>query len=124
MLAQTPTASATASPMIRSTLSSVVVATAHLGYAQARCKCGRHEYIKDLECRAYQTKFSVRYGTAAYRLKTASHRVGEVLTVLVEALSVGAAVRVFGHGESSERGSRAPACTPPRCMSDFSTTEG
>jgi IS1 family transposase len=35
--------------------------------------------------------------TPLYRLKTASHRVAEVLTALAEGLSVAAAVRVFGH---------------------------
>jgi transposase-like protein len=35
--------------------------------------------------------------TPLYRLKTASQRVGEVLTALAEGLSVAAAVRVFGH---------------------------
>src|SRR5262249_22086702 len=35
--------------------------------------------------------------TPLYRLKTASHRVAEVLTALAEGLSVGAAVRVFPH---------------------------
>jgi len=60
---------------------------------------GRQEYIRDLKCQACQTKFSVRYGTVLYRLKTPSRRVGEVLCALAEGLSVGAAVRVFGHGE-------------------------
>jgi len=35
--------------------------------------------------------------TPLYRLKTASHRLAEVLTALAEGLSVSAAVRVFGH---------------------------
>jgi transposase-like protein len=64
---------------------------------------GRQEYIQDLKCQACQTKFSVRYGTALYRLKTPSRRVGEVLSALAEGLSVGAAVRVFGHGEFTIR---------------------
>ena len=42
---------------------------------------GRQEYIRDLKCQACQTKFSVRYGTVLYRLKTPSRRVGEVLAV-------------------------------------------
>ena len=49
------------------------------------------------------TKFSVRYGTVLYRLRTPSRRVGEVLSALAEGLSVGAAVRVFGHGEFTIR---------------------
>ena len=64
---------------------------------------GRHEYIRDLKCQACGTKFSVRYGTVLYRLKTPAHRVGEVLSALAEGLSVGAAVRVFGHGEFTIR---------------------
>jgi len=35
--------------------------------------------------------------TPLYRLKTASHRVAEVLTALAEGLSIAAATRVFGH---------------------------
>jgi len=64
---------------------------------------GRREYIRDLKCQACQTKFSVRYGTVLYRLKTPARRVGEVLSALAEGLSVGAAVRVFGHGEFTIR---------------------
>jgi IS1 family transposase/transposase-like protein len=64
---------------------------------------GCHEYIRDLKCQACQTKFSVRYGTVLYRLKTPARRVGEVLSALAEGLSVGAAVRVFGHGEFTIR---------------------
>ncbi len=64
---------------------------------------GRQEYIRDLKCQACRTKFSVRYGTALYRLKTPSRRVGEVLSALAEGLSIGAAVRVFGHGEFTIR---------------------
>jgi hypothetical protein len=64
---------------------------------------GRQEYIRDLKCQSCRTKFSVRYGTALYRLKTPARRVGEVLSALAEGLSVGAAVRVFGHGEFTIR---------------------
>jgi hypothetical protein len=35
--------------------------------------------------------------TPLYRLKTASHRVAELLTALAEGLSIAAATRVFGH---------------------------
>jgi len=68
--------------------------------------CGGHgsqEYIQDLKCQACGTKFSVRYGTVLYRLKTPARRVGEVLSAVAEGLSVGAAVRVFGHGEFTIR---------------------
>ena len=64
---------------------------------------GRQEYIRDLKCQACLTKCSARYGTVLYRLKTPSRRVGEVLSALAEGLSVGAAVRVFGHGEFTIR---------------------
>ncbi len=64
---------------------------------------GRQEYIQDLKCQACGTKFSVRYGTVLYRLKTPSRRVGEVLSALAEGLNVGAAVRVFGRGEFTIR---------------------
>jgi hypothetical protein len=64
---------------------------------------GSHEYLRDLKCQACQTKFSVRYGTVLYRLKTPARRVGEVLSALAEGLSVGAAVRVFGHSEFTIR---------------------
>ncbi len=64
---------------------------------------GRQEYIQDLKCQACGTKFSIRYGTVLYRLKTPSQRVGEVLSALAEGLSVGAAVQVFGHGEFTIR---------------------
>jgi IS1 family transposase len=68
--------------------------------------CGGHgcqEYIRDLKCQACHTQFSVRYGTVLYRLKTPARRVGEVLSARAEGLSVGAAVRVFGHGELTIR---------------------
>ncbi len=84
---------------------------------------GRQAYIQDLKCQACQTKFSVRCGTVLYRLKTPSRRVGEVLSALAEGLSVGAAVRVFGHGEFPIRtrfASHALGCTPLRCTSDSS----
>jgi hypothetical protein len=93
---------------------------------------GRQEYIQDLKCQACRTtpalaggarEFSVRYGTALYRLKTPSRRVGEVLSALAEGLSVGAAVRVFGHSEFTIRtrfASRAPDCTQPHGTGGYS----
>jgi IS1 family transposase len=44
---------------------------------------------------------SARWGTALYQLKTPPARIGEVLSALAEGLSVGAAVRIFGHGETT-----------------------
>src|SRR5262249_61567498 len=58
---------------------------------------GQHERRETLRCQACGTTFSTRRNTPLYRLKTASHRVAEVLTALAEGLSVAAAVRVFGH---------------------------
>ena len=65
---------------------------------------GAHEHIPDLCCQACGTKFTARHGTALYRLKTPSTRVGEVLSALAEGLDVGAAVRVFGHREATITG--------------------
>jgi IS1 family transposase len=62
---------------------------------------GQRERIPDLCCQACGTKFSVRHGTALYRLKTPSTRVGEVLSALAEGLDVAAAVRVFGYREAT-----------------------
>ena len=58
---------------------------------------GRHEPIQTLRCQACHNTFSTRRDTPLYRLKTASSRIAEVLTVLAEGLSISAVVRVFGH---------------------------
>ena len=58
---------------------------------------GRCERIQTLRCQACKTTFSTRRDTPLYRLKTASWRVGEVLSALAEGLDSAAAVRVFGH---------------------------
>jgi IS1 family transposase len=58
---------------------------------------GRGERIQTLRCQACGSTFSTRRATPLYRLKTASHRVAEVLSALAEGLSVAAATRVFGH---------------------------
>jgi IS1 family transposase len=58
---------------------------------------GKHERIQTFRCQACTTTFCARRDTPLYCLKTASQRVGEVLTALAEGLSVSAAVRVFGH---------------------------
>jgi hypothetical protein len=57
----------------------------------------RCERIQTLRCQACGATFSARRDTPLYQLKTASQRVGEVLTALAEGLSVAAAVRAFGH---------------------------
>ena len=58
---------------------------------------GKTERIQTFRCQACGATFSARRDTPLYRLKTASYRVGEVLTALAEGLDVAAAVRVFGH---------------------------
>jgi IS1 family transposase len=58
---------------------------------------GTDERIQTFRCQACKTTFTARRDTPLYRLKTASQRVGEVLTALAEGLDVAAAVRVFGH---------------------------
>jgi transposase-like protein len=55
------------------------------------------ERRETFRCQACSTTFSARRDTPLYRLKTASQRVGEVLTALAEGLDVAAAMRVFGH---------------------------
>jgi hypothetical protein len=62
---------------------------------------GKVERIQTFRCQACATTFSARRDTPLYRLKTASTRVAEVLTAVAEGLSVGAAVRVFGHSEGT-----------------------
>lgn len=60
-------------------------------------KHGKCERIQTFRCQACGTTFSARRGTPLYRLKTASARIGEVLSALAEGLELSAAVRVFGH---------------------------
>lgn len=58
---------------------------------------GKHEHIQTFRCQACRVTFSARRHTPSYRLKTASHQVGLVLTAVAEGLSIAAAARVFGH---------------------------
>jgi IS1 family transposase len=62
---------------------------------------GRSDRIQDFRCEACDSKVTARWGTALYHLKTPPTRLGEVLSALAEGLSIGAAVRVFGHGETT-----------------------
>lgn len=62
---------------------------------------GKHERIQTFRCQACGTTFTSRRDTPLYRLKTPSMRVAEVLTAVAEGLTVSAAARVFGHGEST-----------------------
>jgi IS1 family transposase len=58
---------------------------------------GKTERIQTFRCQACGTTFSARRHTPLYRLKTAPHRISEVLTALAEGLDTSAAVRVFGY---------------------------
>jgi IS1 family transposase/transposase-like protein len=62
---------------------------------------GRSDRIQDFVCQACGSKVTARWGTALYQLKTPPTRIGEVLSALAEGLDIGAAVRVFGHGETT-----------------------
>jgi IS1 family transposase len=62
---------------------------------------GKAERIQTLRCQACTTTFSTRRDTPLYRLKTASHRVAEVLSALSEGLDLSAAARVFGHRQAT-----------------------
>jgi IS1 family transposase len=73
------------------------ISDAHLHALVGDGTHGRCERIQTLRCQACHTTFSTRRDTALYGLKTASHRVGEVLRALAEGLDISAAVRVFGH---------------------------
>ena len=70
-----------------------------IGYG-CRGKC---ESIQYFFCQACGKKVTERWGTPMYRLKTGKRRVSEVLTAMGEGLDVSAAVRVFGHAESTVR---------------------
>ena len=62
---------------------------------------GRSDRIQDFRCQACGSRVTARRGTALYQLKTPPARIGEVLSALAEGLDIGAAVRVFGHGETT-----------------------
>jgi IS1 family transposase/transposase-like protein len=62
---------------------------------------GRTGHIQRFRGQACHHTVTARYGAALYRLKTPPARIGEVLAVLAEGLDIGAAVRVFGHGEAT-----------------------
>jgi IS1 family transposase len=62
---------------------------------------GRTDRIQRFCCQACGPTVSARTGTALAHLKTPPARIGEVLSALAEGLSIGAAVRVFGHSEAT-----------------------
>ena len=56
---------------------------------------GKTDAIQDLRCQACGRKFSVRWGTALYRLKTSSAKVALILALMAEGVDVSALERVF-----------------------------
>src|SRR5262245_11560014 len=56
---------------------------------------GKAERVQTLRCQACRATISTRRDTPLYRLKTASHRVAEVLSALSEGLDVSAATRLL-----------------------------
>jgi len=62
---------------------------------------GRTDHIQDFTCQACGHRVSARRGTALFPLKIPPARIGAVLSALAEGRTVGAAVRVFGHGEAT-----------------------
>jgi hypothetical protein len=85
---------------------------------------GRTDHIQDFVCQACGSRVSARWGTALYQLKTPPARISEVLSALAEGLSVGAAVRVFGHGEATitrwrDRAAQQAACVHRHFLHDL-----
>ncbi len=64
-------------------------------------KHGRAEQIQTFRCQACHTTFSARRHTPLYRLKTPSHQIAVVLSVLAEGLDPSAAERVFGYRQAT-----------------------
>lgn len=78
---------------------------------------GQQERIQDFRCQACGTKFTVRRNIPLYRLKTASHRVAEVLSAMGPKASTSAPPPGFSAMAKvrSARGSRVPDCKPMAC---------
>ena len=64
---------------------------------------GKTDVIQDLRCQACGRKFSVRWGTALYRLKTSSEKVALILSLMAEGMDVSALERVFEIKEGTLR---------------------
>ena len=64
---------------------------------------GKTDAIQDLRCQACGRKFSVRRGTAPYRLKTSSAKVALILALIAEGMDVSALERVFEIKEGTLR---------------------
>ncbi len=72
------------------------ITDAHIHALVGDGKHGQAERIQTFRCQACRTTFSARRNTPLYRLKTPSHYVAMVLSVLAEGLDPSAAERVFG----------------------------
>lgn len=64
---------------------------------------GKTDAIQDLRCQACGRKFSVRWGTALYRLKTSATKVALILALIAEGMDVSALERVFEIKEGTLR---------------------
>lgn len=64
---------------------------------------GKADTIQDLRCQACGRKFSVRWGTALYRLKTSSTKVALIVALMAEGVDVSALERVFEIKEGTLR---------------------
>ena len=64
---------------------------------------GKTDTIQDLRCQSCGRKFSVRWGTALYRLKTSSAKVALILSLMAEGMDVSALERVFEIKEGTLR---------------------
>jgi len=60
-------------------------------------KRGKDKSIQYLKCQCCGSRRTSRYGTPLYHLKTAEHRIAQVLTALAEGVDLSAAGRIFGH---------------------------
>ena len=64
---------------------------------------GKTDNIQYLRCQACGRKFSVRWGTALYRLKTSAAKVALILALMAEGMDVSALERVFETKEGTLR---------------------
>ena len=90
------------------------ITEAHIHALVGDGKHGQAERIQTFRCQACRTTFTSRRTTALYRLKTPSHQIAMVLSVLAEGLDPSAAERVFGFRQAtitSLSHSRRRACT-------------
>jgi transposase-like protein len=77
------------------------VTDAHIHALVGDGKHGSAERIQPFRCQACHTTYTARRHTPLYRLKTSSHQIEMVLTVLAEGLDPSAAERVFGYRQAT-----------------------